>query len=216
MARRVLDILADVLTLLALTVAAVTHVGLGGYLTGLQMDPQGALWAHQITLVTRPTLLGSGICLGVLAILVTLSLVIHWNLLLRRIWNLSMFAAALGSMLFQVLLITAHSRIPVPPNMLRDHLQGEKLLVIGLVATGFTIFFSLVRMIWTMLPQAAPSSGDRPDPDRRDRSDRELSGRERPDRANRPAPPALPLDPMALETEQLPPEDMQIRPGKEG
>lgn len=148
MARRVLDVIADVLTLLAVTVAAIAHVAFLGRLSASFTPPQDEPWITQLWDIARSNVIGSGLCLGLLLVLVGMSLLVHAGPVLRRVWNLGMFATAAGSMLFQVMLITAHGRFRfMQPAGEGD---GTGLLIMGIVATGSAIFFSLARMIWTM------------------------------------------------------------------
>lgn len=214
MTRRILDIIADVLTLLALTVAAVGHVGFGGHLTGLLRDPRNHLWAMQVREVTLPPLIGSGVCLGLLGVVITLSLVISTGPeFLARLECIGAFGFALGAMLFQILLVTAHARVPFPGDMFGAHHEGQGWLILGIIATGFAIFFSLVRMIWTMPPRSAPAlaAPERDMPRERRQDETHYDEPRRP----RPHPPALPIDPLAMETERILPEESQIRPNKE-
>lgn len=101
-------------------------------------------WNTWLSQLAGPKLIGSGICLGLLGLLVVASLLVtrgpRW---LARIEVLAMFAASLGSMLFQVTLLTSYGRSRVPMQALRACSDGYVLLVIGVVATGVAIVCSL-------------------------------------------------------------------------
>jgi len=197
MARRILDVIADVLTLLALTLAAVMHVAFNGNRLGMLGDPGADVWWNAwLSQLAGPNLIGSGICLGFLGLLVVVSLLVtrgpQW---LARLGVLAMFGASLGAMLFQVMLLTAYARSRVPMQAIRAYSDGYVLLVIGLVATGVAIVCSLARMIWTM-----PSFGSA-----------------EPTREVRPGVVIGPEseDLVLLETERVTSDEMGVRPGKE-
>src|SRR3954454_4940334 len=118
MLRRVLDVIADVLTLCAITVAAIGHVAFGGNLAGMLTDPLINHWVFWVSNMADSNLAGSGIFLGLLAVLIVLSLVKNWPPIVMRIFNLGMFACAVATMLFQIMLMSAFSRARIPPEAL--------------------------------------------------------------------------------------------------
>ena len=154
------NVIADILTLLALCIAAIGHVlpwfdrnrlGIVGNLNGAWLaDLQQ--W-HS----TR-----SGSALAVLAVLICLSLVFNWGETMRRLLNLAMFAGAFVALLFELLIFSNYVNEGGQRTLrLYDTDVGFGL---AMVPTCFAVFFSLVRMLWTMPPTrpVGPEELDRP------------------------------------------------------
>lgn len=162
--KNILNAIVDILTLMGLCVAAI----------GLVMPwfdrghfPNADFNFGQIQ---HDHALGSGICLGVLAFFVCLSLIVNWGAPMRRVLNLGMFASAFLALLFQLMIFSSYSRNG-GPTLDRHIAFGFPL---AMIPTCFALFFSLVRMIWTMppsrLPRAIafhPAEMDQPPPEKK-------------------------------------------------
>src|SRR5438128_2477863 len=98
--RRVLDVIADVLTLLALVVAAVGHM-LPWFRSMWPMrGEEGHTFPVDVMRYQAFHALPSGIALVILGGLVALSLLIAWGPVMRRLLVLLMFLCTLASILF--------------------------------------------------------------------------------------------------------------------
>jgi hypothetical protein len=152
--KTVLNIIADVLTLIAVCVAAIGHVlpwfdvvERAPMVGNLRSGPgfRVELGNFQAEVATR-----SAVALGALAAVVCLSLLIHWGPAMRRLLNLGMFAGAFLALLFEILAFTGYSNwVDTRPVQMHSPLVGLRM---ALVATGVAVGLSLVRMIWTMPP----------------------------------------------------------------
>jgi hypothetical protein len=152
--KTVLNIIADILTLIAVCTAGVGHVlpwfevienapmiGNTRFGPGLRVE----LGNFQAEIATR-----SAVALGVLAALLCLSLLIHWGPAMRRLLNLGMFASAFLALLFEILALTGYFNWGgARPAQMHAPLVGFRM---ALIATGVAVGLSLVRMIWTMPP----------------------------------------------------------------
>lgn len=161
--RTILNILADVLTLIALSVASIGLVGLHSAVQtawlNVNLDPR---WLTNVSIATGQNIAGAGVCLGLLGAALVASLVAPLNPLARRLLTLGMFGCSFVAMLFLVALMTLLERLQMPMEIvfLRD--DGQGMIVAAMVGTAFAIFFSLVRMLWTMPPESssAPARQD--------------------------------------------------------
>ena len=93
----------------------------------------------------------SAIALGVLALLVSLSLLVHWEPTGRRILVLSMFVASLAAIFFMTLGLT-HYPITEWHRRFAGNLWIQAGFGVALAPTCCCAAFSLIRMIWTMPP----------------------------------------------------------------
>jgi hypothetical protein len=147
-----LNVITDILTLIAICVAAIGHV-LPWFSTNAQV---GDLVEYQKWHSER-----SGIALGALAACICLSLLFNWGPGARRFLNLGMFASAFAALLFELLVFSSLVHPGDPPVKYRDTEVGFGL---AMVPTCVAVFLSLLRMLWTMparraaakLPMAAP------------------------------------------------------------
>jgi len=146
--KNILNVIADVLTLLAVCLAAVGHVLPWFNVSRLQFgqlwQPQEALWNFQAWHASR-----SGVALAILGLLVCVSLIANLGPMARRILNLAMFASAFIALLFELMIFSNAPAFVV--NNIHLH-QTEVGFALSMIPTCFAIFFSLVRMLWTMPP----------------------------------------------------------------
>src|SRR2546423_9445406 len=101
--KNILNVIADILTLVAVSVAAVGHVlpGFKRNLLGFLPDVDVGLNELQKEHATR-----SGIALAALAGLIFLSLLFRWGSGMRRLLNLAMFVSAFAALLFELLIFS--------------------------------------------------------------------------------------------------------------
>jgi hypothetical protein len=162
--KNVLNVIADILTLLAVCVAAVGHVfpWLNRERMGIH-EEAAVQWLRefQIWHATR-----SGIALAVLGALVCLSLVFRFGPTMRRLLNLAMFAGAFIALLFELLIFSNYfSGEDQRQIQMRDTDVG---FLLAMVPTCFAVAFCLLRMLWTMPPSRPPSPAQldkRPEPE---------------------------------------------------
>src|SRR5262245_16664155 len=151
--KNVLNVIADILTLMALCVAAIGHVlpwFEAGYIS--RFDGEVYLTEFQHWHAER-----SGIALGVLAALVALSLLINWGAEFRRIINLLMFGSAFAALLFQLMIFSNFQHTPAAYLRFEPHDTGPGY-ALSLIPTCVALFLSLVRMLWTMPPSRPPKA----------------------------------------------------------
>jgi hypothetical protein len=179
-----LNVIADILTLVALSVAAVGHV-LNWYdfdrwyryqpqrIRDFEKRVDGKL----VQEIRQPALpqgfvdrvmesqhwhaTNSGAALGALAFLVMLSLVFPWGAMMRRLLNLLMFGAAFTALLFEVLFVRG---LETPDGLPAGLEWAGPGFLLALIPTCFAIGFSLIRMIWTMPPARAQVPWEQPKP----------------------------------------------------
>lgn len=170
--KNILNVIVDMLTLLALCLAAIGHV-LPWFDRNriLNLPPMGRaqgvppLDLQALTDFQQWHALRSGAALASVAVLVCLSLVIHWGPVMRRVLNLGMFASAFTALLFELLIFSNYDL--VGPQRLLHLYDTEGGYILAMVPTCFVLFFCLVRMIWTMPPSrpavyaASPADLDR-------------------------------------------------------
>ncbi|MBN2475349.1 MAG: hypothetical protein JXB62_12125 [Pirellulales bacterium] len=145
-ARRILDVITDILTLLALVFAGFGHllpwirVGDGG-LIGIPMEFQ--MW-HAAR---------SGIALGAAALLVGASLAFDLGTGARKLLVLLMFAAVLTALVFQVLIFSPYPMSEMHQLLMRDpSWRQDDGFLVALVPSMIAGGLCLVRMAWTMIP----------------------------------------------------------------
>jgi hypothetical protein len=151
--RNILNVITDVLTLIAVSVAAIGLVGFSSIVNSMGFH-QGVdnIWFSRVRSLADANILGAGISLSLLGVGIMVSLVAPLPLLWRRFLTLGMFATAFTAMLFLVFMITTFDRIQFPDNFF-NRWDAKNMLIVAIVPTGFAIFFSLIRMIWTMPPE---------------------------------------------------------------
>jgi hypothetical protein len=178
--RSLLNVIADILTLVAIAVAGVGHMlpwfrtegrfdqfnwqgkrelfveGKAGP-RDLEAERQKMEEARQQRAVELMEFqswhaLRSGVALGGLTILVALSLAISWGPVCRRFLVLLMFGCALAALLFITLSLT-HYPITETHRRLAGTVREDDGFLVALVPTCFALAFCLIRMIWTMPPQ---------------------------------------------------------------
>jgi hypothetical protein len=147
--KNVLNVIADILTLMALCVAAIGHVlpwfESGQFQRGAQAAKVDMAELHDLQ---RTYASQSGPALGALGALICLSLIFRWGPTMRRALNLGMFAAAFAALLFELMIFSQSSGREIPfYNMAPG-------FFLAMVPTCFALFFCLVRMLWTMPPSA--------------------------------------------------------------
>jgi hypothetical protein len=153
--KNILNVIADMLTLMAVCVAAIGHV-LPWYDANRagNLAPVFGLGEFQLQHSSW-----SGIALAVLGILICLSLLFNWGGTLRRLLNLGMFASAFGALLFELMIFS-------------NYFHGQRRMrfddtdvgfQMAMIATCVAVFFSLLRMLWTMQPsrRASPAQLDK-------------------------------------------------------
>jgi hypothetical protein len=143
--RRLFDIIADVLILLALTVAGVGHF---------------LHWFRAFSPFGRPILsrelvdfqawhaIRSGAALVVLAALVFVSLTVPIGARVRKVLVLLMFFATLTAIIFQALVFSPYGAGRWWEDL--PELRADGGYFAALVPTIFAGVFCLIRMIWTM------------------------------------------------------------------
>jgi hypothetical protein len=149
--RNILNVIADILTLVAVCVAAIGHVlpWFDSARMGLPPDMGRRLIELQMVQAAR-----SGTALAVLAGLIFLSLLIRWGPGLRRLLNIAMFMSAFAALLFELLIFSSlPHREGWHPVQLGETEPG---FAVAMIATCFAIFFCLLRMLWTMPPTRPP------------------------------------------------------------
>src|SRR5262252_3957128 len=129
--KNVLNVIVDMLTLMALCVAAVGHIlpwfdanrfSQDPYFAELQTDFQQ--WHAE----------RSGIALAVLGGLVAISLLINWGPECRRVINLLMFVSAFAALIFELMIFSNFHAIAHGPRLeLRHTAPGYGM---SLIATG--------------------------------------------------------------------------------
>jgi hypothetical protein len=188
--RNFLNVIADILTLLAIVIAGIGHMlpwldARYPYDNPVNLEPfkqvQGQNWQEQDRLqrawdakATKAReerdraravdymsfqawhASRSGIALGVLTVLVFLSLAFTWPPTMRRILVLLMFGAALTALIFETLIFTQY---PITEQHVSyaGRLHPDGGFVTAVVGTSLAVFFSLIRMLWTMPPVRAKS-----------------------------------------------------------
>lgn len=149
----VLNVIVDMLTLLALCVAAIGHV-LPWFdrnrMTNMQVFGRAAVDLAALTDFQQWHAVRSGTALGILAMLVCLSLVINWGPAMRRVLNLGMFACAFVALLFELLIFSNYELVGPQRHLQINDTEGGYGL--AMIPTCFALFFCLLRMIWTMPP----------------------------------------------------------------
>jgi hypothetical protein len=176
--RNILNVVFDILTLMAIVIAGVGHM-LPWFRSDLRADrimgkefkgdfrdfQQAEQARHAEDEARRQTSIEimafqawhasrSGVALAVLAVLVSLSLLINWRPLMRRILVLAMFASCLVAILFITLSMT-HYPITEWHRQYAGRLWTDAGFVTALAPTCFAAAFCLIRMIWTMPPVRA-------------------------------------------------------------
>lgn len=173
--KNILNVIADILTLVALSIAAVGHV-LNWYdfdrwyryqpqrtkeFVEKWVDGKRELLAEKRQPVMPQEFVDrvmesqywhasrSGAALGGLAFLIMLSLVFPWGPGMRRLLNLLMFGAAFAALLFEVLFVRG---LETPDGIPAGLEWAGPGFLLALIPTCFAIGFSLIRMIWTMPP----------------------------------------------------------------
>jgi hypothetical protein len=146
--KNILNVIADILTLLAVCIAAIGHV-LPWFdqnrVARLGVDMGPWLGDFQTQYSQR-----SGAALAVLGVLLCLSLLFNWGHTMRRLLNLGMFASAFIALLFELMIFSNYfNRDGQNPVRFHDTDVGFHL---AMIATCVALFFSLVRMLWTMPP----------------------------------------------------------------
>ena len=184
--RSILNVIFDILTLMALVIAGVGHMlpwfradlrsdrfDVRGFKLDWPQQPDRAaeqegrrqLWVDLMSFQAWHAS-RSGVALAVLAALVALSLLINWGPVPRRVLVLGMFASCLVSILFITLSMT-HYPITELHERYAGRLWTDAGFAVALAPVCFAAGFSLIRMIWTMppvrprpvatpLPQATP------------------------------------------------------------
>ena len=172
------NVIADMLTLMAIAVAGVGHmlpwfrtdgrfdqfgwqvniVFKDGKVEGAEMEEQRrkteeARQQRAVELMEFQSwhALRSGAALAGLTFLVALSLAISWGPVCRRFLVLLMFCCALAALLFITLSLT-HYPITETHRRLAGTLREAEGFFVALVPTCFALGFCLIRMIWTMPP----------------------------------------------------------------
>ena len=141
--KNILNVLADMLTLMAVCVAAIGHVLPWYDVNRLGIfGPDFGLGASLSELSSR-----SGTALVVLGGLICLSLVFNWGPTMRRLLNLGMFASAFTALLIELQIFSSYDGRR--PMRFDDTDVGFRM---AMIATCVAVFFSLVRMLWTMPP----------------------------------------------------------------
>ncbi len=175
-ARRVLDVIADILTILALTTAGIGHLGpwfhvsdhRSSYRHGHYTQRDSAANAddrdaenekrvamqnarRQTTEVQAFYASRSGIALGASAFFVFLSLVAVPGVRLRKILVVFIFLSAVVAMVFQVLPFSPYNDLVFDRSTWPDHhIYEDWGLIMSMIATGIAGGLSLIRMTWTM------------------------------------------------------------------
>lgn len=168
---RVLDVVVDILLLLCIALSALGHmfpwvrvsmprvmprVEFDGKIAGLPQEvwrqkQEGELRNKRSELMTLQAwhATRSAIGLGVLAVLVSLSLLFDWGRGARRVLVLLMFLAALAAIAFISLIFTPY---PLSPHHqpLAGTFYEEWGFFLALIPACFAGGFILIRMIWTM------------------------------------------------------------------
>ncbi len=149
--KNILNVIADMLTLLAVCLAALGHVlpWFDRNRMAFFRGPQNIDF-QELTVFQRSYSVWSGTALGILALLVCVSLLFSWGPAVRRFLNLGMFASAFVALLFELMVFSGY---PSPGD--QRHLQlhdTEGGYLLAMVPTCCAVFFSLVRMLWTMPP----------------------------------------------------------------
>jgi len=158
--KNVLNVIVDILTLMALCVAAVGHVL--PWFDERRVDVAN-LGDYQLWHSTR-----SAYALGALAALICLSLIFRWGPGMRRLLNLAMFACAFAALLFELLVFSSTTLldrafpklgdVPVRPAIERRISERDVDVgyMMSVVPTGIAVFLCLLRMLWTMPPSRTP------------------------------------------------------------
>ncbi len=162
--KNALNVIVDIMTLMALCVAAIGHV----------LPWFDDRWAGQIAGIGEFQVwhsMRSAYALGALAVLICLSLLIRWGPGMRRLLNLAMFVSAFAALLFELLVFSRSTPWDAPvapgvvfaPGLYRpviEHRMTERDMDVGymmsVIPTGIAVFLSLLRMLWTMPPSRAP------------------------------------------------------------
>jgi hypothetical protein len=139
--KNVLNVIADILTLMAVCVAAIGHV-LPWYGANRESPdlPYIDLYYWHFS--------WSGTALAVLGVLIGLSLLVNWGAAMRRLLNLGMFASAFVALLFELMIFSNY--LHGQPPMRFEHTDVG--FHMAMIATCVAVFFSLLRMLWTMPP----------------------------------------------------------------
>lgn len=180
--RNVLNIIADILTLLAITVAGVGHMlpwfmpprsysrpperpSFGKELKDpLKIQEEQKEDQKKVEEAWREQkeelmdfqgwhAIRSGVALGVLTLLVGLSLVFTWGPTARRFLVLLMFVAALTTVVFLTLPYSAYPLTEMHRNISKSQRNfQEYLYLVALIPICIALGITLLRMIWTMPP----------------------------------------------------------------
>ncbi|MBI3411313.1 MAG: hypothetical protein HY040_23510 [Planctomycetes bacterium] len=150
--KNVLNVIVDMLTLMALCVAAIGHV-----LPWFDVNRISRFQGLYLTDFQQWHAERSGIALGVLGGLVALSLLINWGPECRRIINLLMFVSAFAALLFQLMIFSNFQFALGDSPRLELHDTGPGY-GLSLIPTGVALFLSLLRMLWTMPPTRQPKA----------------------------------------------------------
>jgi hypothetical protein len=153
--KNILNVVADILTLVALTIAGVGHI-LPWFRPSSWPNPplDENLLNFQAWHAAR-----SGLALGVLAVLIGLSLAINWGAVMRRLLTLGMFLSAFVALAFEVLTQSPYHFTDAHKAVAQTAFRFNDGFLVALIPTCFAVFFCLVRMIWTM-----PPTRKRPEP----------------------------------------------------
>jgi hypothetical protein len=161
--RSFLNVLADILTLLAVAVAGVGHMfpwftPMVPYVDNWNV-PQPKLKALQdereekfrqlrpeLIQYQTPLAVKSGACLAALTLLCAFSLLVDWGLAFRRLLVLLMFLCAAAAVLF---ITMGFSPYTMPENLV-GNFREEWGFLLALIPTCFAAGFCLIRMLWTM------------------------------------------------------------------
>jgi len=157
--RRIFDVIADILVLLAIAVAAI------GHLMPWMKNTAGTLELTTIEF-QQWYALRSGAALGAAALLVGFSLVFDPGVRLRKLLVLLTFASVFVAIVFQMMIYSPYTitGAPLLPAGTDPHeTDGFLMAVISTVVAGA---LCLVRMTWTMTASAAaaPRTVDVPRP----------------------------------------------------
>ncbi len=145
LARRILDVIADTLTLLALAIAGVGHFqpwfeikkdALGGTFSVVDFQ----LWHAS----------RSGTALALAALLVGVSLVFNLGVGARKFLVLLMFLAVLAAIGFQMMIYTPYPITEVHPQFADADWYEHDGYLVALISTLIAGVLCLARMGWTM------------------------------------------------------------------
>ncbi len=169
-ARRIFDVIADILILLALAFAAVGHLlpwakpeqekSIEIANTETQNEPANAETQLESTLTEFQQwyALRSGAALGAAALLVGFSLVFDPGLRLRKLLVLLTFASVFVAIVFQMMIHSPYTIATAPRLPDGAALRGTDDFLWAVISTVVAGALCLVRMTWTMTASTTAST----------------------------------------------------------